>query len=82
MPPQFTTTKPEGDKSFQVYDNGSTDALLLVFASDTGLLGMAETWLCDVTHSTAPKQFAQLFCIRVPLVDGNVSAAYALPTGK
>ncbi|KAH3721734.1 hypothetical protein DPMN_064682 [Dreissena polymorpha] len=26
--------------------------------------------------------FAQLFCIRVPLGDGNVSAAYAFLTGK
>ncbi|KAH3871977.1 hypothetical protein DPMN_035192 [Dreissena polymorpha] len=42
----------DGDKSFLVYDNGSTDARLLVFASDTGLrlLGMAETWLCDIVN--------------------------------
>ncbi|KAH3795595.1 hypothetical protein DPMN_149150 [Dreissena polymorpha] len=43
---------------------------------------MAETWLCDGIYSTAPKQFAQLFCICVPLGDGNVTAAYALITCK
>ncbi|KAH3793711.1 hypothetical protein DPMN_147229 [Dreissena polymorpha] len=77
IPPQYTTPMPDGD-------NGSTDARLLVFASDTGLrlLGRAKTWLCDGTHSTAPKQFVQLFCICVPRGNGNVTAAYALLTGK
>ncbi|XP_060554674.1 uncharacterized protein LOC132715655 [Ruditapes philippinarum] len=36
----------------------------------------------DGTHSTAPQQFGQLFCIRVPLSDSHVSVVYALLPGK
>ena len=55
-----------------------------MFASDDGLglLGDADTWFMDGTHSTAPAQFAQLFCIRVPLGETCVSAAYALLPAK
>ncbi|KAH3769980.1 hypothetical protein DPMN_171259 [Dreissena polymorpha] len=30
LPPQYTTTQPDGDKSFLIYDNASTDAQVLV----------------------------------------------------
>ncbi|KAH3721983.1 hypothetical protein DPMN_064932 [Dreissena polymorpha] len=30
LPPQYTTTQPDGDKSFLIYDNASTDARVLV----------------------------------------------------
>ncbi|KAH3868977.1 hypothetical protein DPMN_032132 [Dreissena polymorpha] len=36
----------------------------------------------DGTHSTAPRQFAQLFCIQVPLGKGHATAAYGLLPGK
>ena len=30
LPMQYTTTQPDGDKSFFIYDNASTDARVLV----------------------------------------------------
>ena len=67
-----------------IYDNGSEQERVLVFASDDGLnlLGDADTWFMDGTHSTAPSQFQQLFCIRVPLGETCVSLVYALLPSK
>ena len=78
----YTTMRQNG--SFLIYDNGSPQQRVLVFASDDGLglLGDADTWFMDGTHSTAPAQFAQLFCIRVPLGEACVPAAYALLPAK
>jgi len=84
LPSQYMTTSPDAQETFLVYDNGSLDARMLVFASDSGLqlLGASETWFCDGTHSSAPAQFAQLFCVRVPMGNSHVTAAYALLPGK
>ena len=82
LPQGYTTMRD--DKSFLIYDNGPGDDRVLLFASDDGLelLDDAETWFMDGTHSTAPAQFPQLFCIRVPLGETCVSAAYALLPSK
>lgn len=82
LPEEYTTMR--GDGSFLIYDNGSRHQRLLVFASGDGfeLLENADTWFMDGTHSTAPSQFPQLFCIRVPLGETCVSAAYALLPSK
>ena len=67
-----------------MYDNELPTSRLLVFASESGLniLDSADTWFMDGTHSTAPGQFAQLFCVRVPLGVTHVTAAYGLLPGK
>ena len=53
-------------------------------ASEDGLnlLGDTDTWFMDGTQTTAPAQFSQLFCIRVPSRETRVSAAYALIPSK
>lgn len=82
LPENYTTFRQDG--SFLIYDNGSEQERVLVFASDDGLnlLGDADTWFMDGTHSTAPSQFQQLFCIRVPLGETCVSSVYALLPSK
>ena len=68
----------------KIYDNEQQDKRIIIFATEDGLrlLGAADTWFMDGTHSTAPKQFEQLFVIRVPLGDTCVSAVYALLPSK
>ena len=82
LPEVYTTMRENG--TFLIYDNEFQQQRVLVFASDDGLglLGDSDTWFMDGTHSTALSQFAQLFCIRVPLGDTCVSAAYALLPAK
>ena len=82
LPEVYSTLRQNG--SFLIYDNGAQQQRVLVFASDDGLnlLGDTDTWFMDGTHSTAPAQFSQLFCIRVPLGETCVSAAYALLPSK
>ncbi|XP_060603822.1 uncharacterized protein LOC132756709 [Ruditapes philippinarum] len=84
LPNDYTTTNAENDEPFLIHDNASDTSRLLIFSSETGLelLGNAHTWYMDGTHSTAPQQFGQLFCIRVPLSDSHVSVVYALLPGK
>ena len=82
LPEVYNTLRQNG--SFLIYDNGAQQQRVLVFASDKGLnlLGDTDTWFMDETHSTAPAQFSQLFCIRVSLGETCVSAAYALRPSK
>lgn len=84
LPQEYTTTSPEEDREFLIYDNGSTTNRILVFSSDIGLelLSNADTWFMDGTHSTCPSQFSQLFVIRVPLGASHVSVVYALLPSK
>ena len=84
LPSQYRTTTEDSDEPFLVYDNGSEDDRMLVFASNTGLqlLGSADTWFCDGTHSSCPPQFAQLFCVRVPLGDTHETVVYGLLSSK
>ena len=81
-PIEYTKT-PQNEQCL-VYDNELPTSRLLVFASESGLniLDSADTWFMDGTHSTAPGQFAQLFCVRVPLGVTHVTAAYGLLPGK
>ncbi|XP_037772589.1 uncharacterized protein LOC119568226 [Penaeus monodon] len=59
---------PESGRPFITCDDGPEDSRLLGFASDDGpeLLRAARGWPVGGTHSTAPRHFAQLFCVRVP----------------
>lgn len=72
------------DETFLVYDNEESQNRVLMFATNDGLdqLNNADTWFMDGTHSTAPKQFQQLFVIRVPLGESCVSVMYALLPSK
>ena len=81
IPEEYST---RNDKSFLVYENGEETSRILVYASDDGLklLDQADTWFMDGTHSTAPPQFPQLFCLRVLLGESCVSVAYALLPSK
>ena len=89
-PPELLTYRVHYQSSIQrlhkilVYDNELPTSRLLVFASESGLniLDSADTWFMDGTHSTAPGQFAQLFCVRVPLGVTHITAAYGLLPGK
>ena len=53
LPENYTTFRQDG--SFLIYDNGSEQKRVLVNASDDGLnlLGDADTWFMDGTHSTS-----------------------------
>ena len=84
LPESYTTTSSDSNERFLIYDNSFETARVLGYCSRVGLelLGEADTWFMDGTHSTAPRQFAQLFCIRVPLGEGHATAAYSLLPGK
>lgn len=78
LPQEYSRTG-QGEP-FLLYDNSSLDHRILVFGTKEGLkqLGSADVWFMDGTHSTSPKQFQQLFVIRVPVGSSYITAIYGL----
>ncbi|XP_047468384.1 uncharacterized protein LOC125024614 [Penaeus chinensis] len=58
---------PESGRPFITHDGESQDSRLVGFASDDGPepLRAARGWRVGGSHSTAPRRFAQLVCVRV-----------------
>lgn len=64
---------------FLLFDNGqNANSRIITFATDEGLrlLCDAPTWMMDGNFQMAPKQFMQLYIIRVPFGDITVSTVY------
>lgn len=69
---------------FVLYDNGSDSERLIIFGTEIGLNLLADNdkWFMDGTFDTAPRQFEQLFVIRVPNDNSAMSAVYAFLPSK
>jgi len=81
LPEEYTHI---GVHPFLVNDNNGDSDRVLIFSSEIGLSLLSEANVCFVegTHSTAPKQFTQMFVVRVPLGNTHVSAVYGLLPSK
>lgn len=82
---EWASTGGEHSERFLLYDNGpNTDSRICLFATDENLKQLAEanTWFMDGSFSVAPHQFLQLYVIRVPLGDANISVVYAFMERK
>ena len=76
---EFTTTGGAEPKPFLIYDNGSeATKRILIFATEDGLrtLCRSREWFVDGTFSVAPRQFKQMFIVRVPLGQRAVTCIY------
>lgn len=84
LPDEYRCTGEDLSSQFLIYDNGTNSDRMLVFASDIGLKVLAEsdTWYMDGTYDTCPKQFNQLYVIRVPVGENFITAAYGLLPSK
>ena len=62
IPEEFTKTSKD---LFLIYDSGSTDGRLLIFAtqSNRNILAHSEHWYADGAFKTMPPIFAQLYTV-------------------
>ena len=63
IPPEYTFTA-KGD-NFLLYDSGDGPQRFIIFGTQINIemLNTSQIWLCDGTFKTAPRLFAQVYCI-------------------
>jgi hypothetical protein len=81
---EWSKTKSPIPERFLLHDNFSLDKRIIIFATDNGLLRLsnARTLMMDGNFGISPKNFLQLYVIRVPFGPVTVSTVYALMQNK